>query len=95
MGGHLQGAVHMAAARHTAHCAEKVFNASRKGGTGGSGWCHLQGAVHMAGAVIGQSHPGRCAHGRCRHGFERMVSPRALCTWQMAVKCSWLAQVAM
>ena len=29
------------------------FCVSRKGGTGGGGWCHPQGAVHMAVAMLG------------------------------------------
>ena len=40
---------------HTAHCTEKIVSAryvrqfcvSRKGGTGGGGWCHPQGDMHM------------------------------------------------
>jgi len=43
------------------HDTEKVvsvwlarwFCISRKGGTGGGGWCHLQGAVHMVAARLG------------------------------------------
>ena len=83
---------------HTAHCAENIvlccvprFCVSRKGGTGGCGWCHPQGDLHMVAArlgcqstMVGTRWPIFC-HGQA---WKMLLSPcRGLISGRMT--CMW------